>query len=147
MRRLDLIGMILMIIAINIFLGTGYLAISTPPYIFNEFKMAKVVIIVLFIVGVLTFIIGTIIRIYDSFTKNKGIEREYELTNNFINYLKANKGRAFTMNALFNKIDNGSQFRGERKNVEELFEKLRVINEIKVELKDKQKFYMYTGES
>ena len=147
MRLLDLIGMILMIVGVNILLVAGSLSIITPIYIFKTFKFSIDFLIILFTIGALTFIIGLIIRAYDSITKDKIIAKQLDLVDNLISYLKSNKGKAFTLNALFQRIDKGSYIRTERKDVEKLFYKLLVVNKIRVELKDKKKFFMYIGES
>ena len=147
MRTLDLIGMILMIIGVNILLAAGLLFINTPIYLLEFSNFIKFGLIALSISGVTIFIVGIIIRIYDSITKDKVNAKTLVLVDNLIDYLKINKGKAFTLNALFQRVDKVSQLRTKRKDVEKLFYKMLGVNEIRVELKNRQKFFMYTGKS
>jgi len=147
MRTLDLIGMILMIIGVNVLLAAGFLFINTPIYVLEFSNFIKFGLIALSISGVSIFIAGIIIRIYDSITKDKVNAKTLVLVDSLIDYLKINKGKAFTFNALFQRVDKVSQLRTKRKDVEKLFYRMLGVNEIRIEIKDRQKFFMYTGKS
>ncbi|MFX0037758.1 MAG: hypothetical protein ACFFCY_00395 [Promethearchaeota archaeon] len=153
MRRLDLIGMILTIIGGSIILP----AIITFAFFFGinlpvPFLRAlyRAIIIGAITIGALIFIIGIIIRIVDRVQEKKEsiylIEHEKtenEIVDDFIDYLKKNEGKAFSINALLNRIYQENQIEINRNKIEELLQILVKKNELKYVLKDGENFYLY----
>jgi hypothetical protein len=153
MRRLDLIGMILTIIGGSIILTAiiafaFFYGINVPvPFLRILFRA---VILGAIIIGSIIFIIGIIIRRVDRVQEKKesiySIEQEKtenEIVDDFIDYLKKNEGKAFTVNALLNRIYQEKQIEINRNNIEELLQILVNKNEIKYIFKEGENFYLY----
>ena len=153
MRRLDLIGMILTIIGASIFLQAiiifAFFYGIYVPFPFLR-MLYRVTILGAIIIGVLIFFIGIILRKTDHLKENKeysySIEREKienEVADEFINFLKNNEGKAYTVNALLNRIYEDNQIEVNKHNVEELLQVFVKKNEIKKALKNDENFYFY----
>ncbi|MFX0001974.1 MAG: hypothetical protein ACFE9C_13185 [Candidatus Hodarchaeota archaeon] len=91
-----------------------------------------------------------ILRIIDRFREKKefdySIEQEKtesEIVNNLIDNLKKNEGKAFTVNALLNRIYEDNQIDVNRNNIEDLLQIFVKKNEIKYLLKEGENFYLY----
>ena len=154
MRPLDLLGMILTIIGANIILTTSLILITIPrPNFPPSFKFFRVAVIVGLIIGALIIIIGIILRVIDSTTKERELisktfrknkKTEVEVVNEIIIFLKTNKGKAFTMNALLKRIYKGNLTEIKHDIIEKLLQQERVIkNVISSQLKDAELFYFY----
>ncbi len=153
MRRLDLIGMILTIVGGSIILP----AIITFAFFYGIYvpvpflrTLYRAIILGAIIIGALIILIGIILRIVDRFQEKKeivySIEREKienEVVDEFIIFLKNNEGKAFTVNALLNRIYEDNQFEVNKHNIEELLQLSVKRNEIKYILKDGENFYLY----
>jgi len=153
MRQLDLIGMILIIIGGSIILPAiiafaFFYGINVPiPFLRTLYRT---IIFGAIIFGALIFIIGIIIRLVDHVQEKKeysySIEQEKtekEIVEDFIDYLKKNEGKAFTVNALLKRIYQENQIKINRNNIEELLQILVNKNEIKYVFKDGENFYLY----
>jgi len=147
MRPLDLFGMILTIIGINIILVGLFLIITIPPvsYPYTIFQPLRVVAGVIVIIGALAFVLGIIIRIVSYITKDKVSKRDLliEFIDDIVNYLKANKGKAFTMNALMNRINKENQIEIDQAVIRAYLHDFIIRNEIKSQLKDGEEFFVY----
>ena len=153
MRPLDLLGMILTIIGANIILTTGAILITIPRPVYPpSFKFFRVAMIVAIIIGVLICIIGIILRIIDSSLKERGImpfsaqknkKTEVEVVNEMIIFLKNNKGKAFTINALFNRIYGRNLAELKYDIIEKLLHERVIKNVISSQSKDAELFYFY----
>lgn len=155
MRPLDLAGMILTIIGANIIITTGLIFITIYPQPGNLPRLAKVFrigVLVALIIGVLVCIIGIILRIMDSIAKEKELlsystqknkKTEVEIVNEMIIFLKNNKGKAFTMTALLNRINVGNLTELKLDVIEKLLHERILKNVIRSQLKDGELFYLY----
>lgn len=147
MRPLDLFGMILTIIGVNIILVGLFLIITIPPvsYPYTIFQPLRVVAGVIVIIGALAFVIGIIIRIVSYITKDKVSKRDLliEFIDEIVNYLKKNKGKAFTMNALMNRINIENQIEIDQAVIRAYLHDFIIRNEIKSQLKDGEEFFVY----
>ena len=147
MRPLDLFGMIITIIGVNIIIVGLFLIISIPPvsYPYTIFQPLRVVAGVIVIIGVLAFVIGIIIRIVSYITKDKVSKRDLliEFIDDVVNYLKTNKGKAFTMNALMNRINKENQIEIDQAVIRAYLHDFIIRNEIKSQLKDGEEFFVY----
>ena len=152
MRPLDLFGMILTIIGANIILTTGSIFLTIPRPVYPpSFKFFRVAIIVSLVIGVLIIIIGIIIRVIDSRIKERELmsysaqkkKTEVEIVNEIIIFLKINKGKAFTLNALLNRIYKGDLTEIKHDIIEKLLQERVIKNVISSQLKDAELFYFY----
>lgn len=153
MRPLDLLGMILTIIGANIILTTGAILITIPRPVYPpSFKFFRVAVIVALIIGVLICIIGIILRVMDSITKERELmsysaqknkKTEVEVVDDIIIFLKINKGKAFTINALLNRIYKGNLTEIKHDIIEKLLQEMVIKNVISSQLKDAELFYFY----
>ena len=152
MRPLDLLGMILTIIGANIILTTGTILITIPRPVYPPLKFFRVAVIVSLTIGALIIIIGIIIRIIDSIIKEresmsysgqKYKKTEVEVVNEIIIFLKINKGKAFTINTLLNRIYKGDLTEIKHDIIEKLLQERVIKNVIRSQLKDAELFYFY----
>ena len=153
MRPLDLAGMVLTIIGANIILTAGsiFLTIPRPTYP-PSFKFFRVALIAALIIGVLICIIGIILRVMDSIAKEKDLmffsaqnnkKTEVEVVNEMIIFLKNNKGKAFTINALLNRIYGRILTELKYDIIEKLLQERVIKNVISSQSKDAEFFYFY----
>lgn len=153
MRPLDLAGMVLTIIGANIILTAGsiFLTIPRPTYP-PSFKFFRVAMIAALIIGVLICIIGIVLRIIDSSLKERGIipfsakknkKSEVEVVNEIIIFLKNNKRKAFTLNALLNRIYGENLTGINLDTIEQLLQERVIKNVISSQLKDTELFFFY----
>lgn len=154
MRRLDVFGMVLMIIGVN-FIGIAFfifIGFPRPTEVFPRlYTSFRVFIGVLLIIGALTFIIGSTIRLIVYFQKKRPStslgkidkNNELEIIDDIIDYLKNNTGKAFTIDALLNKVSEENQIQIRQSIIEELLQEFVIRNVIKAQFKDGEKFYFY----
>ncbi|MFX0032508.1 MAG: hypothetical protein ACFE8E_11745 [Candidatus Hodarchaeota archaeon] len=147
MRPLDLLGMILTIIGVNIIIVGLFLIITIPPvsYPYTIFQPLRVAAGIIIMIGASIFVIGIIIRIVSYITKDKVSKRDLllELINDIVNYLKMNKGKAFTMKALLNRINIDDQIEIDQAVIRAYLHDFIIRNEIKSQLKDGEEFLIY----
>lgn len=152
MRPLDLAGMVLTIIGANIILTAGSIFLTVPrPTYPPSFKFFRVAMIAALVIGVVICIIGIILRIIDSNLKNKGImpfsaqkrKTEVGIVNEIIVFLKNNKGKAFTISALLNRIYGGNLTGINLDTIEQLLQERVNKNVIKSQLKEAELFFFY----
>ncbi len=153
MRPLDLFGMILTIIGANIILTTGSIFLTIPRPVYPpSFKFFRIAVTVSLIIGALIIIIGIILRVIDSMTKERELmsnsfrknkKTEVEIVNEIIIFLKINKGKAFTINALLNRIYKGDLTEIKHDIIEKLLQERVIKNVISSQLKDAELFYFY----
>ncbi len=153
MRPLDLLGMILTIIGANIILTAGSIFLTIPRPVYPpSFKFFRVALIAALIIGVLICIIGIILRVMDSIAKEKELmffsaqnnkKTEVGIVNEIIIFLKNNKGKAFTINALLNRIYGGNLTEIKHDIIEKLLQERVIKNVISSQLKDAELFYFY----
>lgn len=110
----------------------------------------RVIIIAFLAIGGLIFIIGLILRIVDRIQEKtsspypiKETMTENEIIEDIIYYLKNNEGKAFTLNALLNRIYEEILIEINEKIIEELLQVLVSSNEIRAQFKDGEIFYSY----
>jgi hypothetical protein len=152
MRHLDLAGMVLTIIGANIIITAGSIFLTVPrPSYPPSFKFFRVAMIAALIIGVVICVIGIILRIIDSNLKAKGItpfsaqkkKTEIGIVNEIIVFLKNNKGNAFTLNTLINRIYGGNLTGINYDTIEQLLQKKVIENIISSQLKDAEIFFFY----
>lgn len=141
-----IIGAAIILPAITIF-GFYYGMYVPVPFLRTLFR---VMIIVALIIGGLILIIGIILRVVDRIQEKtsypysiKEKKTENEVIDDIINYLKNNEGKAFTLNALLNRIYEENQIEINENTIEELLQVLVNSNEIKHQFKDGELFYLY----
>ena len=141
-----IIGAAIILPAITIF-GFYYGMYIPVPFLKTLFRT---LIAVMLIIGGLIFIIGIIIRIVDRIQEKtsdsysiKEKKTENEIIDDIIKYLKNNEGKAFTLNALLNRIYEENQIEFNENIIEELLQVLVSSNEISSQFKDGEIFYLY----
>ncbi|MFX0017251.1 MAG: hypothetical protein ACFFAK_13915 [Promethearchaeota archaeon] len=141
-----IIGAAIILPAITIF--GFYFGMDIPvPYLKTLFRT---LIAVMLLIGCIIFIIGIIIRIVDRFQEKtsytysiKEKKPENEVIDDIINFLKNNEGKAFTLNALLNRIYEENQIEFNENIVKDLLELLVNNNEISSQFKNGELFYLY----
>jgi len=143
---LIIIGVAIILPAITIF-GFYYGMYVPVPFLRTLFRT---LIVVMLIIGSIIFIIGILIRIVDRLQEKKSStysikerKTENEVIDDIINFLKNNEGKAFTLNALLNRIYEEDRFEFNEKIIEELLQVLVSSNEISSQFKDGEIFYLY----
>jgi len=143
---LIIIGAAILLPAITIF-GFYYGMYVPVPFLRILFRTTIAVVL---IIGGLIFVIGIIIRILDRIQEKKSytypikeMKTENEVIDDIIYYLKNNEGKAFTLKALLNRIYEENQIEINKNTVEELLQVLVNNNEIKLQFKDGETFYLY----
>ncbi len=141
-----IIGAAIILPAITIF-GFYYGLYVPVPFLRALFRT---LIAVMLVIGCIIFIIGIIIRIVDRLqekTSNtytiKEKKTETEVIDDIINFLKNNKGKAFTLNALLNRIYEENLIEINENIIEDLLQVLVSNNEIRSQFKDGEIFYSY----
>ena len=141
-----IIGAAIILPAITIF-GFYYGMYVPVPFLRTLFRTLIAVVLV---IGGLIFIIGIIIRIVDRIQEKtsdtysiKEQKTENEIIDDIIKYLKNNEGKAFTLNALLNRIYEENQIEFNENIIEELLQVLVSSNEISSQFKDGEIFYLY----
>ncbi|MFW9781470.1 MAG: hypothetical protein ACFFFB_04210 [Candidatus Heimdallarchaeota archaeon] len=152
MRPLDLFGMIATIIGINFIIAAILFMITIPPPVYpytSILKPIRIFIAIIFIIGALAFIVGIISRTIDYITKDKVSNRELlvEIVDKIVNYLKNNKGKAFTVNALLKRIHKENQIEINQDILELFMRDLVMRNVITSQFKDGQEFFIYTKDT
>ena len=134
------------LLAITIF-GFYYGMYVPVPFLRTLFRT---LIAVMLVCGGLIFLIGIIIRIVDRLQENKSSsypikekKTENEVIDDIIDFLKNNKGKAFTFNALLNRIYEENQIEFNKNIVKDLLQLLVNNNEISSQFKDGVVFYLY----
>ncbi|MFX0025388.1 MAG: hypothetical protein ACFE8M_03175 [Candidatus Hermodarchaeota archaeon] len=143
---LTIIGAAIILPAITVFIF--YYGIYVPvPFLRTLFR---VIILFFLAIGGLIFIIGIILRIVDRIQEKtssrysiKERKTENEVIEDIIKYLKNNEGKAFTLNALMNRIYDENLIEINENIIEELLQVLISSNEIRSQLKDGEIFYSY----
>lgn len=153
MRPLDLAGMVLTIIGANIILTAGSIFLTIPRPVYPpSFKFFRVALIAALIIGVLICIIGIILRVMDSIAKEKELlpfsaqnnkKTEVGIVNEIIIFLKNNKGKAFTINALLKRIYGENLTEIKLDIIEKLLQERIIKKVISSQLKDAELFYFY----
>lgn len=143
---LTIIGAAILLPAITVF-GFYYGMYVPVPFLRTLFR---IIIIVFLTIGGLIFIIGIILRIVDRIQEKtsstysiKERKTENEVIDDIINYLKDKEGKAFTLNALMNRIYEENLIEINEKIIEELLQVLVSSNEIRAQFKDGEIFYSY----
>jgi len=143
---LIIIGAAIILPAITIF-GFYYGMYVPVPFLRTLFRT---LIVIMLVIGGIIFIIGILIRIVDRLQEKtpytysiKEKKTENEVIDDIINFLKNNEGKAFTLNALLNRIYEENQIEFNENTVEELLQLLVSNNEISSQFKDGERFYLY----
>jgi len=143
---LIIIGVAIILPAITIF-GFYYGMYVPVPFLRTLFRT---LIVIMLVIGGIIFIIGILIRIVDRLQEKtpytysiKEKKTENEVIDDIINFLKNNEGKAFTLNALLNRIYEENQIEFNENTVEELLQLLVSNNEISSQFKDGERFYLY----
>ena len=141
-----IIGAAIILPAITIF-GFYYGMYVPVPFLRTLFRT---LIVIMLVIGGIIFIIGILIRIVDRLQEKtpytysiKEKKTENEVIDDIINFLKNNEGKAFTLNALLNRIYEENQIEFNENTVEELLQLLVSNNEISSQFKDGERFYLY----
>jgi hypothetical protein len=143
---LIIIGAAILLPTITI-LGFYYGMYVPVPFLRTLFRT---LIAVMLVIGGLIFIIGLLIRIVDRIQEKTSspypIEEKKtvnEILDDIIEYLKNNEGKAFTLNALLNRIYEENQIKFNKNAIEDLLQVLVSSNEISSQFKDGELFYLY----